>query len=101
MNKKRLKDLVEQNSKIHMEDEYAQKNIWDEMISILSKNLNETIEYLNSASKEEIYYTCSIYDDLSEIFKSKELIDCMEKNALRTGVDCSVDIQCAKDAMKK
>lgn len=42
----------------------------------------------------------SIFDDLSEHFQSKELIECMEKNAKRTGFDCSVDIECAIEMLK-
>lgn len=68
---------------------------------ILSVNLNETMQYLDSISKEDISYVCSIFDDLSEHFQSKELIECMEKNAKRTGFDCSVDIECAIEMLKK
>jgi len=101
MNEKRLLELVEKNKIIHIEDDDAQQKIWDEMISILSENINETIEFLNSASKDEIYYISSVYDDLSEIFKSIKLIECMEKNAQRTGVDCDADIKFAKEALNQ
>lgn len=84
-----------------MEDDDAQQKIWDEMVSILSQNLDETINYLNSASIDEIYYISSVYDDLSGIFKSNELITCMEKNAERTGVDCDADIKFAKEALNE
>ena len=43
----------------------------------------------------------TIFDDLIEHFQSKELIECMEKNAKRTGFDCSVDIECAIEMLKK
>ena len=68
---------------------------------ILSVNLSETMQYLDGISKEDISYVCSIFDDLSEHFQSKELIECMEKNAKRTGFDCSVDIECAIEMLKK
>ena len=71
------------------------------MYDILSVNLNETMQYLDSISKEDISYVCSTFDDLSEHFQSKELIECMEKNAKRTGFDCSVDIECAIEMLKK
>ena len=38
----------------------------------------------------------SVFEDLSKFFKSQELIEFMERNALRTGVDCSIDIDYAK-----
>lgn len=101
MNKERLQELVAKNKIIHLEDDSSQQDIWNEMIKILSNNLEETIAYLDSASKEEIYYISSIYDDLSERFKSKELIECMQRNAIRTGVDCNVDIEFALKALNK
>ena len=101
MNEKRLEELVNENKKIHIEDDIAQERIWKEMYDILSINLDDTIDYLNSISKEAISFVCSIFDDLSEHFQSEELIECMERNALRTGFDCKVDIQCAKEMIKK
>lgn len=71
------------------------------MYDILSVNLNETMQYLDSISKEDISYVCSIFDDLSEHFQSKELIECMEKNAKRTGFDCSVDNRMCNRNVKK
>ena len=63
--------------------------------------INRGFNVLIGISKEDISYVCSIFDDLSEHFQSKELIECMEKNAKRTGFDCSVDIECAIEMLKK
>ena len=71
------------------------------MFEILSQDLNETIAYLNNITSEELEYICSIFDDLSEHFKSMKLIECMGKNADRTGVDCKIDIEYAKKAFCK
>ncbi len=49
----------------------------------------------------EIYYISSIYDDLSEILKSKKLIKCIQRNATRTGADCNVDIEFALKALNE
>ena len=51
MNKERLQELVEKNKIIHFEDDSSQQDIWNEMFKILSNNLEETIAYLDSASK--------------------------------------------------
>lgn len=100
MNTKKLEKLLEENKRIEINDDYVQERIWQEMYDILSVNLNETMQYLDGISKEDISYVCSVFDDLSEHFQSKELIKCMEKNAKRTGFDCSVDIECAKEMLK-
>ena len=99
MNKEKLVELIEKNKNIELEDDFAQNFIWNEMFEILSQNLNDTITFLDNSTAEELEYICSIFDDLSEHFKSQELIECMERNAARTGVDCSVDIEYAKKAL--
>ncbi len=57
------------------------------------------MNYLNICSSEEFYCISEMFEDLSEYFKSQELIDCMERNAKRTDVDCSININYAKDAL--
>ena len=99
MNKEKLVELIEKNKNIELEDDFTQNFIWNEMFEILSQNLNDTITFLDNSTAEELEYICSIFDDLSEHFKSQELIECMERNAARTGVDCSVDIEYAKKAL--
>ncbi len=100
MNKERLTELIEKNKNIDLEDDFAHNSIWNEMLEILSQDLNDTITFLENITAEELEYIRSIFDDLSEHFKSQELIECMERNALRTGVDCSVDIEYAKKALE-
>lgn len=92
---KKIEELIEENKKLEPNVDCAQERIWQEMYDILSVNLNETMQYLDGISKKDISYVCSIFDDLSEHFQSKELIECMKRSAKRTGFDCSVDIECA------
>lgn len=84
-----------------MEDDYAWEEIWKEMYEILSGNLDETIEYLDGAPAFDYEYICSVFDDLSEHFQSEEFIKCLERNMIRTDVDIQVDIDSAKEVMKK
>lgn len=70
------------------------------MFEILSENLEDIIEYLDNVSSLEFSFVCSIFDDLSEHFKSEKFIECIEKNAVRTGVNCQADINCAKEMLK-
>lgn len=101
MNIKKLEELIDENKKIELNDDCAQERIWHEMYDILSDNLEETMKYLDTISKEAISYVCSIFDDLSEHFQSIELIECMKRSAKRTGFDCSIDIECAIEMLKK
>ena len=100
MNIERLRKLIDRYSKSEVENDYESEYFWQESFKILSGNLSETIEYLDNIIPEDLEYICSIFDDLSEHFQSVELIECMERNATRTGVDCAVDIEYAKKALE-
>ena len=96
MNKEKLRELIDRYSIADAENDYESNYFWKESFKILSIDLNETIEYLDSISAGDLFYIKSIFDDLSEHFKSIELIECMERNAKSTGGDCKVDIEYAK-----
>lgn len=99
MNVSKLKELLKERALIDAQNDVLTKNNWDTQLKILTKNLDETISFLNFCSKEELYWISELFEELSEYFKSQELIYCMERNAKRTGVDCSLDIKYAKDAL--
>ncbi|MCR5786866.1 MAG: EndoU domain-containing protein [Acholeplasmatales bacterium] len=97
---KKIKELIEENKNIELEDDIIQERIWKDMIEILSSDLNEDIKFIDGLDAEDLIYISPIFDDLSKIFKSIKLIECFKNNAQRTGLDLSVDIQCAIDALK-
>lgn len=101
MNAERLRELIDRYAIADIENDIESDYFWKESFKILSINLNETITYLDSINAEDLFYIRSIFDDLSDYFQSSELIECMERNAIRTGVNCSVDIEYAKKAMSK
>lgn len=67
--------------------------------ALLKLNLSDTIDFLNNCSSEELYWVSELFERLSEHFKSQKLIECMEKNEKRTGIDCSINIEYAKAAL--
>lgn len=99
MNVEKLRELIDRYAEADVENDIESDYFWKESFKILSIDLNETIAYLDSISAEDLYYIRSIFDDLSEHFKSIELIDCMERNAKRTNVDCTIDIEYAKNSL--
>lgn len=101
MNTERLKELINENKSIHMEDDMAQEQIWREMLAILSENIDDTMNYLDGTNKDDLSYICALFDDLSTHFQSQKLIECMERNAKRTGLNCWTDIKFAKKMLKK
>ncbi|MGM9970848.1 MAG: hypothetical protein ACI35W_00365 [Anaeroplasmataceae bacterium] len=99
MNVDKVKELILERSKMDPQNDILAGQNQEQLFEIFKVNLNECIEFLDSCSAEELYWISELFDDLSEHFKSQELIECMERNALRTGVDCSIDIEYAKKAL--
>ena len=63
----------------NIEDDYGIQNCWNKMIDILSKDINETVAYLENCSEEDIYFISEVFEDVSEQLQSKEYIECLRK----------------------
>ena len=100
MNKEQIEILLEERKNIDAQNDVLTEENHQKIFSIMKNNLSDVIDYLNGCSSESFYWISELFEDLSEHFKSQELIECMERNALRTGVDCSVDIEYAKKALE-
>lgn len=101
MNVGKVKELIQERSKMDPQNDVLAGQNQEKLLEIFKMNLTDCIEFLDSCSVEELYWISEIFEDLSEFFQSFELIECMERNATRTGVDCSIDIEYAKKAMVK
>ena len=95
-----LKELIKERDLIDGQNDILVEQSHNKQFAILTNNLQETINFLNTCSSEEFYWVSELFERLSEYFVSQELIDCMERNAKRTDVDCSIDIEHAKEALK-
>ena len=72
------KILIEREKK-HINDGFGIEECWDKMVEILSKNTNETIEYLQNCSEEEIYFISEVFEDISDKLQSPEYILCLRE----------------------
>ena len=72
------KVIIERKEK-NIEDDYGIQDCWDKMVEILSKDIHETIAYLEDCSEEDMYFISEIFEDVSEQLQSKEYIDCLRK----------------------
>ena len=99
MNKKQIEILLEERKNIDGQNDVLTEENHQKIVSLMKNSLCDVIDYLNCCSSESFYWISELLEDLSEHFKSQELIECMERNAARTGVDCSVDIEYAKKAL--
>ena len=99
MNVNKLKELIKERALIDAKNDILTEQSQNDQFDILSLNLSDTIDFFNNCSPEELYWVSELFERLSEHFKSKELIECMKRNALRMGIDCSINIEYAKDAL--
>ena len=69
-----MDDIISERKSKNIEDDYGIQNCWNKMIDILSKDINETVAYL-----ENFYFISEVFEDVSEQLQSKEYIECLRK----------------------
>lgn len=86
MNKDYLNQLITIGYK-QWKDDPQNEVVWEEtvnkVLSELTKDLTETIQYIDTCSKDELYFISQVFEELSEHFKSPELLNCVERNVNR------------------
>ncbi|KIL19314.1 MULTISPECIES: hypothetical protein [Bacillus] len=74
-----LRIVLDKRKKLDLNDDYGIQKSWDEIIEILGENEERTLEYLDRCSKEDLYWISEVFEDISEVLQSKELIKCLRK----------------------
>ena len=74
-----MDNIISERKSKNIEDDYGIQNCWNKMIDILSKDINETVAYLENCSEKDIYFISEIFEDVSEMLQSKEYIECLRK----------------------
>jgi len=100
---KQMSILIEKRKNIDPQNEYQIQQCWDEELDVLTVSLENTINYLNQASEEEILWVSEIFDDLVVCFKSKLLIDiyrAVQTKYPNISKDIEIDIRYAEEIMK-
>lgn len=83
MNKAYLKKLVDEATEIDPQNEVLLERNRQERLKEMAENLEDTISYLESCTEIELLWATEVLEDLSEIFKSKKLIQCVENGVKR------------------
>lgn len=102
MIEKKMKELVEQKKSIdpHYSDDVEAN--WSKIIEVMTKNLEWTISYIDSAPEEEIYFSSEVWDQISEYWRSPELIAAMERAKKRfpsIASELEIDLSYARTAV--
>ena len=95
-----MNELIKIRKTIDANDNIATQNIWDKEIEVMTFSLDATIEFLNTSDKDTLYWSSEVWEDVSSVLKSLELVDAMEKSALRFDDIRDELLECANDARK-
>lgn len=89
---------IAERKKKSIEDDHGIQDCWDKMVDILSKDIYETITYLESCSEEDIYFISEVFEDVSEQLQSKEYVDCLRSLDKKfPGLNLTKDIDLAEE----
>lgn len=73
---------------------------WDEIVDILSDNLEETKKFLNTCDKNTIWLIASCFEDISANFQSKDFIAFLHQlQKDHPTIDIREDIEWAEEAL--
>lgn len=81
--REKLKELVNSVKKIDPENDILWLENYKQRLKILTKNLENTMDYLNTCSEDEFDYISECFEELSKYFKSQDLINCVKSNISR------------------
>lgn len=75
-----------------MEDYY-----WEPLTALLTKDEEDTINFLKECSDEQVYHISEVFDQISDKFQSKEFVDFLkELQKDHPDIDIKKDIQAAE-----
>jgi hypothetical protein len=73
-----IRPVLEQVAKLHPEDDFGAEKLWKAEIEILSRDMKQTIDFLeNECTADELYWISEVFDEVVEKTQSKEFIECL------------------------
>lgn len=73
-----IRAVIEQRAVIPDEWEHFIEQCWEEETEILSRNIDDTICFLeNECTADEFSWLSEVFDDVAEKTKSREFVDCL------------------------
>ncbi|MCM3359803.1 hypothetical protein [Psychrobacillus sp. MER TA 171] len=75
----KMRAILNKRKKLNLNDDYGIQSSWDEIVQVLGENEGNTLKYLENCNAEDLYWISEVFEDIAEIIKSKELINCLRK----------------------
>ena len=79
------------SKRVSTDDEwdYGVKQCWEEEIAILSRNIDDTINFLESdCTADEFSWLSEVFDDVAEKTQSRTFVNCLYKVAKKFPDEC-------------
>lgn len=78
----------------------AQEEWWDELPDMLSKDIEETKEFLRNCTDDELYWISELFGDICYNFQNKEFVDFIkELQKQHPSIDLKSEIEDAENAI--
>lgn len=74
-----IKEILSRRKKLHPEDDNGIQKCWDELIELLSKDEDNTIECLNLCTDSEVDWISEVFEDVAYNLQSRRYIECLKK----------------------
>lgn len=77
-----IRAAIKERAATNDEWDYGVRKCWNKEIEILSRNIEDTIYFLeNDCTEEEFSWLSEIFDDVAEKTQSRAFVDCLYKVA--------------------
>lgn len=84
-----IRIVLKRRKATFVECDYEIEQCWKEEIEILSRNIEDTISYLeNECTGEEFIWLSEVIDDVAEKTQSRPFVDCLFKVAKKFPEEC-------------
>ena len=89
MLKDEFRKILSERIQVHPNNSYETDRYWKLETDLLSKNINDTIDFLDDdCTADEFSWISEIFDDIVEKTQSKEFIECLWRIADKFPEEC-------------
>ena len=85
-----IREVLARRMALHPEDSSATEKCWEEEISIMSRDVNQTIDFMeNRCSGEEFVWLSEVFEEVQEQVQSERFRQCLLSVAEKYPVETS------------
>lgn len=94
-----IKELLKERSELELNNPKLY-DYWSVFTELLSKDIYQTIKFLDGCTEDEIYWLSEVFEDISYKVNSKAFIDCLKRLEKKfPNIDLADDIKSAEECI--